>query len=184
MGKKANAEDVRVALEYYTRDDLACSIQSPNKKDVVKAMINDNKTKVVKRFMTRSVKETYQLFGKDHPHRELGISKFYSLRPKWVKKSPEHEVCACICCVNFQLLLTAITNASQETFTEDDFKRIYLCSPPQNDCFLRRCEKCPKMQSISLQSLHLDEDEEICYALWDAGELVKKVMDTSAFLRQ
>ncbi|KAM7312513.1 hypothetical protein ISCGN_009418 [Ixodes scapularis] len=152
MGKKANAEDVRVALEYYTRDDLACSIQSPNKKDVVKAMINDNKTKVVKRFMTRSVKETYQLFGKDHPHRELGISKFYSLRPKWVKKSPEHE----------------------ETFTEDDFKRIYLCSPPQNDCFLRRCEKCPKMQSISLQSLHLDEDEEICYALWDAGELVKK----------
>ncbi|KAM7281982.1 hypothetical protein ISCGN_002140 [Ixodes scapularis] len=162
MGKKANAEDVRVALEYYTRDDLACSIQSPNKKDVVKAMINDNKTKVVKRFMTRSVKETYQLFGKDHPHRELGISKFYSLRPKWVKKSPEHE----------------------ETFTEDDFKRIYLCSPPQNDCFLRRCEKCPKMQSISLQSLHLDEDEEICYALWDAGELVKKVMDTSAFLKE
>ncbi|KAM7301325.1 uncharacterized protein ISCGN_016844 [Ixodes scapularis] len=62
----------------------------------------------------------------------------------------------------------------QETFTEDDFKRIYLCSAPQNDCFLHRCEKCPKMQSISLQSLHLDEDEEICYALWDAGELVKK----------
>ncbi|KAM7289677.1 hypothetical protein ISCGN_029806 [Ixodes scapularis] len=62
----------------------------------------------------------------------------------------------------------------RKTFTEDDFKRIYLCSAPQNDCFLRRCEKCPKMQSISLQSLHLDEDEEICYALWDAGELVKK----------
>ncbi|KAM7308037.1 hypothetical protein ISCGN_011672 [Ixodes scapularis] len=73
---------------------------------------------------------------------------------------------------------------AEETFTEDDFKRIYLCSPPQNDCFLRRCEKCPKMQSISLQSLHLDEDEEICYALWDAGELVKKVMDTSAFLKE
>ncbi|KAM7281283.1 hypothetical protein ISCGN_006183, partial [Ixodes scapularis] len=184
MGKKANAEDVRVALEYYRRDDLACSIPSPNKKDVVKAMINDNKTKVVKRLMTRSIKEAYRLFRKDHPHRELGISKFNSLRPKWVKKSPEHEVCACIYCVNFQLLLTAITNASQETFTEDDFKRIYLCSAPQNDCFLRRCEKCPKMQSISLQSLHLeDEDEDICYALWDAGELVKKVMDTSAFLK-
>ncbi|KAM7310117.1 hypothetical protein ISCGN_007070 [Ixodes scapularis] len=63
---------------------------------------------------------------------------------------------------------------AEKTFTEDDLKRIYLCSAPQNDCFLRRCEKCPKMQSISLQSLHLDEDEEICYALWDAGELVKK----------
>ncbi|KAM7292978.1 hypothetical protein ISCGN_026110, partial [Ixodes scapularis] len=44
---------------------------------------------------------------------------------------------------------------------------------PQNDCFLRRRQKCPKMQSISLQSLHLDEDEEICFALWDADELVK-----------
>ncbi|KAM7284591.1 hypothetical protein ISCGN_001685 [Ixodes scapularis] len=41
MGEKANAEDVRVALEYCTRDDLAFSVQSPNKKDVVKAMIND-----------------------------------------------------------------------------------------------------------------------------------------------
>ncbi|KAM7294028.1 hypothetical protein ISCGN_023575 [Ixodes scapularis] len=100
------------------------------------------------------------------------------------KKSPEHEVCACIYCVNFQLLLTALTNAPKKTFTEDDLKRIDLFCAPQNDCFLRRCEKCPKTQSISLQSLHLDEDEEICFALWDAGELVKKVMDTSAFLRQ
>ncbi|KAM7305003.1 putative hebreain [Ixodes scapularis] len=82
------------------------------------------------------------------------------------------------------LLLTAITNAPKKTFTEDDLKRIYLFCAPQNDCFLRRCEKCPKTQSISLQSLHLDEDQEICFALWDAGELVKKVMDTSAFLRQ
>ncbi|KAG0436383.1 hypothetical protein HPB47_017975 [Ixodes persulcatus] len=70
------------------------------------------------------------------------------------------------------------------SFTEDDLKRIYLCCAPQNDCFLRRCEKCPNMQSISLQSLHLDEEEEICFALWDAGELVKKVMGTSAFLRE
>ncbi|KAM7289145.1 hypothetical protein ISCGN_029278 [Ixodes scapularis] len=81
-------------------------------------------------------------------------------------------------------LPAATDEPMDETFTEDDFKRIYLCSAPQNDCFLRRCEKCPKMQSISLQSLHLDEDEEICYALWDAGELVKKVMDTSAFLKE
>ncbi|CAN8017835.1 unnamed protein product, partial [Ixodes persulcatus] len=86
------------------------------------------------------------------------------------RKSREHEVCACIYCVNSQMLSTAITNASKNTFTEEDLMRIYLCSAPQNDCFLRRCEKCPKMQSISLQSLHLDEDEDICFALWDAGE--------------
>ncbi|CAN7996307.1 unnamed protein product, partial [Ixodes pacificus] len=98
MGKKANAEDVRVAIEYYTRDELACSVQSPNKKDVVKAMINDM-SKVVKRFMTRSIKEAYQLFRKDHPHPELGIS------------------------------------------------------------------------NISLQSLHLDEDEEICFVSFDSALL-------------
>ncbi|KAG0411119.1 hypothetical protein HPB47_011760 [Ixodes persulcatus] len=61
------------------------------------------------------------------------------------------------------LLLTAITNALKKTFTKDDLKRIYLYCAPQNDCFLRRCEKGPKMQSISLQSLHLDEDDEICF---------------------
>ncbi|KAG0416851.1 hypothetical protein HPB47_006078 [Ixodes persulcatus] len=71
--------------------------------------------------------------------------------------------------------LLKLDQKTKKTFTEDDLKRIYLCSAPQNDCFLCLCEKCPKMQSISLQSLHLDEDEEICFALWDAFELVKKV---------
>ncbi|CAH0547312.1 unnamed protein product [Brassicogethes aeneus] len=39
--------------------------------------------KKVKHFMTRSIKETYQIFKENNPGVKIGISKFYTLRPKW-----------------------------------------------------------------------------------------------------
>lgn len=64
IGKKANAKDVRVALEYYTHDDLARFVQSPSKKDVIIAVINDKKNKIAKRFMTRSEKKPSSCSGR------------------------------------------------------------------------------------------------------------------------
>ena len=76
-------EDVlETAQEYYLNAYLDCTSQSPNKNDTRIVYDNGVKVKKVKRFMTRSIKETYKLFCEDHPDMRMGHSKVYSLRPK------------------------------------------------------------------------------------------------------
>ncbi|KAG0421202.1 hypothetical protein HPB47_002901 [Ixodes persulcatus] len=41
---KVSPENVSAALEYFTKDELQCSRQSPNKKDVISVMLNGEKT--------------------------------------------------------------------------------------------------------------------------------------------
>ena len=69
--------------------------------------INDKKEKQVKRFLTRSLKATYETFKKDYPELRIGKSKFYSLRPKYVLLSPIKEVYLCIYCANMIYFLRA-----------------------------------------------------------------------------
>ncbi|CAH0558804.1 unnamed protein product [Brassicogethes aeneus] len=61
-GHPIDQTSINIAQEYYLNDDLDCSRQSPNKNDVKKIVENGAEMKKVKRFMTRSIKETYQIF--------------------------------------------------------------------------------------------------------------------------
>ena len=63
-------------MEYYINYDFNCSRQSPNKSDVITVKINDKKEKKVKRFLTRSLKATYETFKNDYPELRIGKSKF------------------------------------------------------------------------------------------------------------
>ena len=81
-----------------------------NKSDVITVKINDKKEKKVKRFLTRSLKATYEKFKNDYPELRIGKSKFYSLQPKYVLLSPIKEVCLCIYCANYDLFLTSLIN--------------------------------------------------------------------------
>ncbi|KAM7285661.1 putative vesicle-associated membrane protein [Ixodes scapularis] len=81
-GGSISEDTIRAATQYYTDDDLDCSRQSPNKKDAVKLLKDGEEHVVVKRYMTRSVRETYRLFKEANPDSKLGLTKFYSLRPK------------------------------------------------------------------------------------------------------
>ncbi|CAH0546996.1 unnamed protein product [Brassicogethes aeneus] len=81
-GHHIDQTSINIAQEYYLNDDLDCSRQSPNKNDVKKIVENGVEMKKVKSFMTRSIKETYQIFKENNPGVKMGISKFYTLRPK------------------------------------------------------------------------------------------------------
>lgn len=135
--------------------------------------------------MTRSIRETYKEFKAANPESKMGLTKFYSLRPKWVKKHPVHEECVCVCCANFILCLTSLSNAAGKTMTFEDVQKIFLCENPSQNCFLLRCEACSNRKDISLEMLGMSAEDELELALWESGgELVKKHLEATAFLNE
>uniref|UniRef100_UPI00292F4211 hypothetical protein n=1 Tax=Bradyrhizobium sp. 33ap4 TaxID=3061630 RepID=UPI00292F4211 len=97
---------------YYLEDDMDCSVRSPNKKDVIHVLKDGERVAVTKRFMTRSIRETFNLFSGANSGVKMGITKFYTLRPKWVHTVPHQQQCACSYCANFDLVVAAINSAS------------------------------------------------------------------------
>lgn len=183
-GHGLKEEDVALAVRYYTDDDLDCSVQSPEKRDVVSVYIEGNKVHRTKRYMTRTIRETYKIFRDAHPDATVGPSKFYSLRPKWVKCTPYREECLCIYCANFTLCLTAIRNASGVCFAPSSAKSFFLCSEPSARCMLRECKDCSEKRGLTLSDLSVDEDDEITFATWEKGDLIRRDIGAPAFLNE
>ena len=91
--------DIDHAIEYYQDDRI--SRQSSNKKDRIKV----NGEEKFFRFMEISVGEAFQMFKQEYPNSEIGRSKFYSLRPKWVKIKNPLQSCLCVYHETYYLLL-------------------------------------------------------------------------------
>ena len=112
----------------------------------------------------------------------IGKSKFYSLRPKYVLLSPVKEVYLCIYCANYDLFLTSLINFRGSNLTKLDEIRSQIinatiCSEPSDLCYLQECQICPGSNGITIHVLKLQDiegTEEITYALWDNGNLIKK----------
>jgi hypothetical protein len=86
-------------IEFYEDDKI--SLQSSNKKDRIK--VNDEEK--IFRFMEMSVGEAYTLFKDEYPSIKISHSKFYDLRPKWIKIDSPPQNCLCTYHENFYLLL-------------------------------------------------------------------------------
>ena len=71
-GNPIRKDEIQKALEYYLNDDLDCSRQSPKTSDVISVNECGQKMKKVKRFMTRSIGETYHTFRENNPQTNLG----------------------------------------------------------------------------------------------------------------
>ena len=58
---------------------------------------NGKKSKLEKRSLIGSLKETFGMFQKEKSHVKMGFSKFYSLRPKSVllQAAMPQQVCLC-----------------------------------------------------------------------------------------
>ncbi|XP_075525684.1 uncharacterized protein LOC142588499 [Dermacentor variabilis] len=181
---KLQHEDITTVLEYYTMDELDCSRQTPNKKDVVRIEKEGEKEWVPKRFMTRSLREAFRLYKQAHPASQVGLTKFISLRPKWVKCSPQWQVCVCVCCANFQLCLVGLQNASGRSLSPDDMQSLCVCQEPTASCFLRNCEHCPQDGIFTLENFDMSSEDEVLIASWEYGELVKKTLTASSFMRE
>ena len=59
-----------------------------------------------------------------------------------------------------------------------------MYSDPSDLCYLQECKICPGSNGITIHVLKLQDiegTEEITYAFWDNGNLIKKTLSISAF---
>ena len=97
--KETDKDTIEQVLRFYEDDDV--SWQSSNKKDCIR--VNDEEK--IFRYMTMTIKEAFELFKKRYPSIQIGHSKFYALRPKWIKVKNPVQNCLCTYHENFYLLL-------------------------------------------------------------------------------
>ncbi|CAN7943217.1 unnamed protein product, partial [Ixodes pacificus] len=134
--------------------------------------------------MTRSVRETSQTFHEAHPRSSIGMSKFNTLRPKWVLHAPQQEVCVCTYCANANLCVSALENATGSEKPIESLKALCLCSSPSTKCFLGRCERCPMGDGLTVDSLGVTDEDEVTFALWERGDLIKKTVSPTSFVKE
>lgn len=116
-GKKTlDSTTAEVVQDFYLDDEI--SRQSANTKDSRKSKTLGT---VVIRYMTMSIGEAYELFKSKYPHWKIGRSKFYELRPQWVREDAPHQVCMCIQHQNIDLLLS-VSNCENMSYS------ILICS--------------------------------------------------------
>ncbi|CAN7995163.1 unnamed protein product [Ixodes pacificus] len=181
---KVSEEDANAVLAYYRTDELDCSRQSPNKKDVVRVKIEGETQWVPKRFMTRSLREAYGVNKLAHPSSAIGLTKFISLRPQWVKCLPHREVCVCTYCANFQLCLVGLKNTTGDSLSAEDVQALCVCPQPTSPCFLGKCDQCSRAEELTLEKFDIGHDEEVVFATWESGELIKKTLTAAAFIKE
>lgn len=61
--------------------------------------LNGEKVRISRRLLLFNLKEAHYVFQQQHPEIKVGLSKFCSLRPEWVRtvnSSGAHNVCVCI----------------------------------------------------------------------------------------
>jgi hypothetical protein len=92
-----------VVHSFYTCDEI--SRQTSCKKQVIHPPPFKIPTPL--RFLHLTIGETFEQFKIKYPNMEIRRSKFFSLRPTWVRERTPHESCMCIYHENADLLLQA-----------------------------------------------------------------------------
>lgn len=190
-GNPLKADTIKLVEKYYLDDDFDCTRQSPNKSDVLNIKINGVSEKKVKRFLTRSIKEMYDLFKEQNPEFTISRSKFYDLRPKWVIPQPANNSCLCVYCANFDLMVTALKNALNKKNSEflmfkQQLLSMIVCSTENDSCVFRECESC-KSVMITERNFQLEKDvlyDEITFAVWEKNDLIKKNCTLEVFFKE
>ena len=103
-GNKPLDSQIELAVyNFYTSDEI--SRETSYKKQVIHPP--PLRTPIPLRFLHLTIGETYEQFKMQYPNIELSRSKFFSLRPKWVRERTPQESCLCIHHENADLLLQA-----------------------------------------------------------------------------
>ncbi|CAF5114774.1 unnamed protein product, partial [Rotaria sp. Silwood1] len=136
-GNKPLPKDIIDQVINFYEDDRI-SRPSSNKKDKIKVNGEDK----MFRFMDMTIRDAYLVFKNEFPHVPISHSKFFGLRPKWVKINCTNQTCLCIYHENFQLLLEALNNRNQTSWKLQQIIDSILCASPTEACYNSQCDDC------------------------------------------
>lgn len=163
--------------EFYLLDSV--SRQLPGKKDVITLKSKSGvKEQFQKRVLLTTIEEAYQEFTSLHPQHQIGKSKFFELRPRFVllMSQTPHNVCCCVYCCNLQYIFDALKPYfSVEIANFDDFYTKFLCAR-NFECAIGSCEECydfsDKLKEILIQDC---EELPVKWMKWEKnGDFLQK----------
>lgn len=172
IGKRLGSEHISTVIKFYHSEDVAREM--PGMKDFVSVKGTDGIRERKQKFLIlTNLKEAYQLFKEKYPHIKIGFSKFAELRPKECVlpgASGTHTVCVCTIHQNVKLMMVAISDTFKcnteyshdgpgNSTQIDEIDTNYIChyrhclallhcNPPQEKCFFRKCDYCPKTEKL------------------------------------
>ncbi|CAF1471548.1 unnamed protein product [Rotaria sordida] len=162
-------ETIDYVLNYFWSDTI--SRTSSNTKDCI-LMRNldgsgDRKSTPV-RYMMMTIGEAYEQFVIENPTIAISRSKFYSLRPKNVKKLCPHDVCVCIQHENISFLLQAWSTIVGSIVTHSTLITMMVCDEDDLSCISGDCSGCGNVSpsAVLTRSFNSNMDEVIEYMIW------------------
>ena len=132
----------QLVRDFYCREDN-CKIL-PGSRDCVRVSKGVYEQK---RLLLSNLAELYASFRKEYPNEKIGITLFFSLRPKWcvfAGTAGTHLQCICQIHQNFELILHAL--GLKMHFKE--LIKLCVCDTKNRDCMLRICENCPTIDMV------------------------------------
>lgn len=190
-GRKLSAETESLVKSYYLREDI--SRVMPGKKDFVSIKLDDGKrTHVQKQLLMCNIDELYQKFKIEHPNVKVGLTKFFTFRPRQCVLAGDagtHMVCVCMYHENVKLMLRGgdVANlTSGTTMHLSSYKeclKMMMCANPTPECHLmttktvkspnESCSSCPGLSGIRdhLKTVFDDNDvTNIQFKKWEGTD--------------
>lgn len=163
-------ETVHLVKDFFSSDEI--SRVCAGKRDYV--TINENNVKVAKqrRLMLMNLEEAYALFKQSNIGRQIGFSKFATLRPKEcilpLNNVGTHAVCVCSYHQNVKLIFEPLKRILKIDTYRNLFQKM-LCIEATTDCHLMQCEECPGIQEMEkyfADLLEKAEIDDVSYMQW------------------
>ncbi len=132
---------------FYSNDEI--SRASPNAKDFVRIVIENQSTCVSVKHLLYPIKEIHGMFCRDNANHEdrISLSSFLKLRPKHIlsfTKLP-HNVCCCQWHENLRCCLKALKSADtafSDVYVDYNMHKNFTCEEASPDCFFNKCIEC------------------------------------------
>lgn len=188
-GRKLPAETENLVQDFYLREDISRIM--PGKKDFISVKLDDGKrTHIQKQLLLCNIDELYQRFKDEYPNIKVGLTKFFTLRPKQcilAGDSGTHMVCVCTYHQNVKLMLNGgdIANltagSAMQLSSYKDCLRQMMCPNPTLTCHLmttktppnERCNSCPGLSAIREHlKIQFDNNQvtEVQFEKWDGTD--------------
>ena len=131
-----------------------------------------------KRLLLDDIDVLFQEYKKKHPNNQIGSSKFFQLRPKWVipVQNQSQEVCKCIYHENINLICDCLVNFARKKKVKINFKiastadniwKVTVCDVYNQDCIWRKCDSCGAVKVMDFfETLHPYLIDEVSVSQW------------------
>ena len=141
-GNKGVAKaSVNSVEEFYFRHSISC--QAPGRRDFVIVRENGKKSKLQKRHLMWSLKETFGLYQRENSYVKISFSKFCSLRPKNVllQSAMPRQVCLCQYHDNVKMLCECLSKEiSSFPGYSGSFVDLFVCDSTKEESMMSKCD--------------------------------------------